>query len=150
MHPDLPLSLSTSVNAADLVLRQARRLHRHAQADSLAQALPVLRRLAASGQFPGLSLPELHRRRVDLVRRKHLLRLLAHEAGFDSWEAWRPLLSQADFDAADALAIDRTTAVLHLWFADEPSARGWAATHGGRVLRVGRQAVVLPTEAGHG
>jgi hypothetical protein len=51
--------------------------------------LPVLRRVLASGAIRHDSLPEAFRRRGEL-QRKHLLRTLAVEAGFESWEAWRP------------------------------------------------------------
>ncbi|MCB2034182.1 MAG: hypothetical protein KDF57_13060, partial [Ottowia sp.] len=64
----LPDSSSTPFDAAPLVLREARRLHRAARSDQLSTALPVLRRLIAEGVLAGTSLPQLHRARHTVQR----------------------------------------------------------------------------------
>lgn len=70
----------------DLLLREAKRLHRAAQSDSPAESLPVLRRLLAAEAIPGPTLPAAFRARTQ-VQRKHVLRALTLEAGYPSWEA---------------------------------------------------------------
>ena len=130
-----------------LLLREAKRLHRAATSDSLSQALPVLRRFLNAGATPISSLPSLFRQRHGL-QRKHVLRLLAMEAGYSSWEAYRPALSQLTTRHLEHLAVQETGfAHLNLWFASEIDALAFASEHGGRVVRVGQQAVVLPCEA---
>ena len=140
----------TPPTAAQAVLREARRLHRAATSDALSNALPVLRRLLAARAIPAGSLPQLFHQRAT-VQRKHVLRMLAFEAGHNSWEAYSRVLPGLDPEAvALSLALPHGagagtgTGTLKLWFAGEAQARRYAATHGGRALRVGRQAVVLP------
>lgn len=90
------------------------------------------------------SLPDLYRRRQS-VQRKHILRTLAGEAGYVSWERYRPRLEAsppADLEPLEVLA--RSPAVLKLWFANEAEAVVFVKLHGGRVVRIGNQAVVLP------
>ncbi|HPK33801.1 hypothetical protein [Ottowia sp.] len=137
----LPDSSSTPFDAAPLVLREARRLHRAARSDQLSTALPVLRRLIAEGVLAGTSLPQLHRAR-HTVQRKHLLRLLAAEAGHTSWEAWRPALRHALPQDLLHLRL-HGSGTFNTWFATEDEAR--RAMHGreGRLVRVGWHAVWL-------
>lgn len=123
--------------------REARRLHRAAASDSLAASLPVLRRLLASGAIRHASLPEAFRRRGEL-QRKHLLRTLAVEAGFESWEAWRPALAGLSRAELERIAgLPRDTSQLKLWFRNLGEADAYASAHGGQPVAVGRQAVVL-------
>ncbi|AJO79631.1 hypothetical protein [Pseudomonas sp. MRSN 12121] len=130
-------------SAASLVLREARRLHRSATCATLASALPILRRLLASDSLPGLSLPELYRQR-DQVQRKHLLRTLAREAGFASWEAYRQALDElAPEQLQHFELVYRQAGHLNCWFSSLDEARAYVASHGGRLLPVGQQAVVL-------
>ncbi len=130
-----------------LLLREAKRLHRAATSDSLSQALPVLRRFLNAGATPIASLPDLFRQRHGL-QRKHVLRLLAMEAGYSSWEAYRPALSQLTANQFEHLAVSETGfAHLNLWFASEVDALAFVSENGGRVVRVGQQAVVMPCEA---
>jgi hypothetical protein len=129
--------------APELVRREAKRLHRAATSDSLAAALPVLRRLLAAGAITETTLPGLFRRR-DTVQRKHVLRTLAFEAGSPSWEAYRPTLDHTDVRQLEAFAVVGTGyAKLNLWFSNEPDAARFASQHGGHSVRVGTQAVVL-------
>jgi len=126
-----------------LVLREAKHLHRAATSDSLAQALPVLRRLLSSNTFHAISLPDLHRRK-NLVQRKHLLRMLAIEAGHASWEDYRKVLPAMTPDRVEHFDILRRSAGYpNLWFSSLEEAQAHVETNGGRALRVGDQAVVL-------
>jgi len=136
-------SRKTTGKAVNLVLREAKKLQRAATSESLAQALPVLRRLLSSNTLTGITLPELHRRR-DIIQRKHLLRMLAIEAGYPGWEWYRPALARMSVDEVEHFDIIRSRASsLNHWFSSMDDARKYAATHGGRPLRVGRQAVVI-------
>lgn len=99
--------------------------------------------MLAAGVADG-PLTELFRRRKTL-QRKQLLRMLARENGFPSWEVFRPALARMPVDALGGLDLaEEGTAVLHLWFASEVSAVAFASENGGRAVRVGTQAVVLP------
>ncbi|MGE7955353.1 hypothetical protein ACQKQA_01935 [Pseudomonas sp. NPDC089530] len=134
---------SPASQAAGLVLREAKRLHRGATCGALACALPILRRLLASNSLPGLTLPELYRQR-DRVQRKHLLRTLASEAGFASWEAYRQALDElAPEQLQHFELVYRQAGHLNCWFSSATEAREYVASHGGRLLSVGQQAVVL-------
>lgn len=135
-------SESGATPALSCVLHQARRLHRAAQSSALADSLPALRRLQQAAVLPAMALPELHRRRAEW-RRRHFLQVLAREAGYPDWEAYRPALADlSSHDVAPDLVADAARA--KPWFSTEAQALAHAALHGGRVLRVGRQAVVLP------
>lgn len=130
-------------NSIPSVLREAKALQRCVQSDSLADALPVLRRLLAQQVLQGLSLPELYRSR-QLVQRKHILRLLALEAGYHSWEQYRPVLATLPLDELSHFdVIRRQVGYPNLWFASWTEAQQYVATQGGRCLRVGQQAVVI-------
>ncbi|MEY4749487.1 MAG: hypothetical protein RIQ60_1701 [Pseudomonadota bacterium] len=129
--------------AAELVLREARRLHKAATSGQLATSLPILRRLLASQVLTGISLPELSRQSA-LVQRKHLLRLLAIEAGHASWEDYRRALDTLCADQLEHFDIAHQGAGhLNLWFSTLAEAQAHAAEQGGRAVRVGQQAVVL-------
>lgn len=146
MHsdPSIRQSRTGSGTAVDRVLREARKLHRAAASESLACALPVLRRLIASDTLQGISLPQLRKQRK-LVRRKHILRMLAIEAGHASWEAYRHVLAAMQpHEIEDFDMLRRELGYPNLWFASLPEARAFAAEHGGRVLPFRRQAVVIP------
>ncbi len=105
--------------------------------------MPALRRVHAAGVFPDRPLSAIYREREGL-KRKHFLRALAVEAGFPDWERFRP---QLDLMAAEAFdyfkVVDEGFAFLNLWFSNEAQAREFVRRHGGRVLRVGNQAVVV-------
>ena len=141
-------SFAASGSAADMrgaiavVLRAAKKLQRQATGDALAASLPVLRRLLACGCFEGLSLPELHRRRA-MVQRKHLLHTLAVEAGHAHWQAYREALSGMGVEQLSQLDVlaPRLGYPNH-WFSNLEQAREHARVHGGRVVAVGRQAMV--------
>lgn len=131
-------------HTTQVVLREARRLHHAARSDSLSTALPVLRRLLVAGTVPVRTLPELFRRRAT-VQRKHVLRALAIEAGHASWEDYSRVLPHLDpLRVQHGVHVEHSVATLKRWFASESAALQFAAEHGGRALRVGQQAVVLP------
>ncbi len=143
----LPDSSSTPFDAAPLVLREARRLHRAAFRPTFhrpARAASPDRGRRAGWHQPAAA---LHRAR-HTVQRKHLLRLLAAEAGHTSWEAWRPALRHALPQDLLHLRL-HGSGTANTWFATEDEAR--RAMHGreGRLVRVGWHAVWLaPLAAG--
>lgn len=132
------------ISPVQLVLREARRLHRAATSDTLSEALPILRRLLATRAVTDWSLPSLFHAR-GTVQRKHVLRALAREAGYASWEDYRHALPHLDVSLLQQLvSAQRGTSVLKLWFSDTSAARRFAAEQGGQAVRIGVQAVVLP------
>jgi hypothetical protein len=138
LHPQSSLE-----SAAELVLRIARNLNRAVNSESLAVSLPVLRRLLTSATLTAVSLPELQRNR-DIIRRKHLLRMLAVEAGFKCWEDYRHALDNMSADQVVHFdQLHRTSGYPNLWFSTHEAAKIYAQDNSGRVLRVGNQAVVL-------
>lgn len=135
--------------AAELVLRLARQLHRAAISDSLRVSLPVLRRILSTHTLRDLSLPQLHKQRA-MVQRKHLLRTLAVEAGYPSWERYRQALPGMSADQLLHLDLLHATAGYpNLWFSTRAQAQDHAQMHGGHVVSVGAQAVVLMPESPH-
>jgi hypothetical protein len=143
----MPLSNSVRPSAepssVHLFLRQARYFQRAVESDSPSAALPILRRLIKVGAISETSLTQLFRTRQQL-QRKHFLRMLALEAGFSSWEIFRPILAQ--MSAADLAVfqfLETGAAQLKLWFADCYSAQQYAAEQGGRVISVGQHAIVI-------
>jgi hypothetical protein len=136
------------LTSSQVVLREAKRLHRAAISDSLSAALPVLRRILAAAAVAKTTLPDLFRRRYTM-QRKHVLRTLAFEAGRRSWEEYRPTLTHMDPRHLEQFAVlEKGYANLNLWFSSEPEALQFATQHGGRAVRVGMQAVVLPASEG--
>ncbi|MEG3003143.1 MAG: hypothetical protein RR855_21610, partial [Comamonas sp.] len=59
----IPCFEASGTERVSAVLRAAKRLHRQAAAPSLAQSLPVLRRLLAAQLLQGLTLPQLFEQR---------------------------------------------------------------------------------------
>ncbi len=135
--------MQSSARAADVVLFLAKQLHRAAASDSLALSLPVLRRLLSAGVLHGITLPQLRRQRT-IVQRKHLLRLLALEAGFPGWEAYREALAcMAVEQVAHFDMLRGTASQLNLWFSSPAETQAHVDRHGGRLVPVGAQAAVL-------
>ena len=125
------------------MLREAKRLHRAATSDALSEALPVLRRLLAARAVPACPLQALFRDRASL-QRKHVLRMLAFEAGHESWEAYSQALSGLDSQSVVlSVAAQRSTAMLKHWFVGEQQAAQFASAHSGLVTRVGHQGAVV-------
>lgn len=135
---------SKTTSSKQIVLREARRLHRAAVSDSPAAALPVLRRLLAAQIVPANTLPNLFRTR-STIQRKHILRALAVEAGYPSWESYSQALPRVDvLQLRRTLQVQSSAPILKLWFASEAEATEFAAKHGGQAIRIANQAVVLP------
>ncbi|PUA30783.1 MAG: hypothetical protein B0W54_01260 [Cellvibrio sp. 79] len=126
-----------------MVLRIARNLQRAAYSESKIIALPVLRRLLATATLTAISLPELYRSR-DIIQRKHILRVLAVEAGFKCWEDYRHALDTMSVDQLSHFDhLRRTAGYPNLWFTNYDEAQVYAQENNGNALRVGSQAVVL-------
>jgi hypothetical protein len=97
-----------------------------------------------AGALPATTLPDLFRRR-QAVQRKHVLRTIAFEAGCESWEEYRPALARVNARQVEHLSLlEQGPANLRLWFSSESEAIQSVAEHGGRAVRAGVQAVVLP------
>lgn len=142
-------SRNPSPSAIAILLRAAKRLHKAARSDSLEQALPILRRLISCHAFGDVSLPELHRRR-SVVQRKHMLCMLAVEAGYDGWAEYRKAIVGLSADELTHFDIARQgLGYPNLWFSSSAEADAYCAEHGGRVIRVGRQAVVVTSARDH-
>ncbi|QIL82389.1 hypothetical protein G7047_22495 [Diaphorobacter sp. HDW4A] len=125
------------------LLRAAKKLHRQATSDSLAMSLPVLRRILQSQTLRGVSLPQLHRRR-DIVQRKHVLRMLAVEAGHPGWDDYRRAVASMNAEELAQLDVLASRAGYpNHWFSTFEEAERHAKEHGGRAVRVGAQGVVL-------
>ena len=90
-------STPVEITAAQAISKEARRLHRASVSGALADALPVLRRLIATESIRDRTLPELNRQR-ETIRRKHILRMLAIEAGYSNWENYRKVLGEMRCD----------------------------------------------------
>jgi len=133
----------TPESAAGILLRIARNLHRSACSESLAVSLPILRRLLGTCTLTAISLPDLQRNR-DIIQRKHVLRMLAVEAGFTSWEDYRHALDKMSIDELTHYDhLRRTLGYPNLWFSSYEEAQSFAAENNGRALQVGKQAIVL-------
>ena len=135
-----PRARPHAVTATDVVLRQARKLHRAASNGSIVSALPAARRVHAAGIFPGRALSVSYRERSEL-RRKHFLRALAVEAGFADWESCRAQLERLPVEVFARFKVEEEWfAYLNSWFSNELQAQAFADRHGGKVIRVGAQA----------
>jgi len=72
---------------------------------------------------------------------------LANEAGFLSWETYRPALCSIPPSELDSfILLERGWAFAHNWFPSEEQTQAQVAKVGGRVLRIGRHAVALTTQ----
>ncbi len=112
-------------------------------------SLPALRRVLATGTLQDISLPELRRRR-SMVQRKHILRTLAIEAGYSSWESYRQELSHMETAELTHFDLIRPAAGYpNLWFPTSAQAAEHAGTHGGRAVRVGSHGVIVDGENGN-
>ena len=143
MHQEIANVESSPASAAASVLRMARQLHKAAIAGSPSQSLPVLRRVLATQSLRGLGLAALFESRAQ-VRRKHVLRTVAIEAGYESWEDYRSALKH--LRAAELAHFDllrSTVGYPNHWFASLEQAQQFATVQGGRVISVGQQAVVV-------
>lgn len=144
MHTKIVVSNET---AAQCVLRLAKQLHRTAVEAKPSESLPILRRVLTTETLRGLTLPELYQKR-DMVRRKHILRMLAIEAGRRCWEDYRDALETMSIDQLTEFDLVRCQlGYPNLWFASRAQAEAHVAKHGGCIVNVGTQAVVLGDKA---
>ena len=140
-QPSADPEISVASDLTERVLHHARRLHRAARSASISTALPVIRRIHASGQFPQLNVAALFRQRAQL-QRKHVLHMLAIEAGHLRWERYRDVLpTLTPEQVAPAHLTDRWPASINVWFANEAQARA-AVGEGATLLRFGTQFVL--------
>ncbi len=127
-----------------LWLREAKVLHKSAKSSSLADSLPVLRRLLEAKILVNLSLPEL-KRCTEIIQRKHLLNLLAVENGGSSWAEFKKLIEIAPQGTMLPYSVELKKAGYPvLWFSTSTEANQYCDTHGGKVVQVGDQAAVVP------
>lgn len=151
-HPSQNLSTTekqisaTEKQILNSLLRVAKSLHRAARSESRLQSLPILRRLISSETFRQISLPELHRRR-EIIQRKHILQMLALEAGYASWAAYKKGINDkpAEQQLHYSLAL-RYAGYPNIWFRSFAEAEQYATEHGGQPIAVGQQAVVIPSD----
>jgi hypothetical protein len=143
MHTEIQSQSSTiTQTAADVVLRIARSLHRAAYSDSLSVSLPILRRLLTTLTLTAVSLPELQRHR-DVIQRKHILRMLAVEAGFTAWEDYRHALNRMSVDELTHYEyVKGSLGYPNLWFSTYEEAQTCAKEQSSRAVRAGTQALV--------
>lgn len=128
-------------------LHRARLMQAAARSDRRSECLPVLRRLIAASAFaPDIDLKTLFERRAE-VRRRHCLLTLAREAGKADWLALRNTLETAPQSiAADIRALPVAFTYPNHWFSSLEQAQQFQRERGGRLLRHGSQAVVIPDE----
>ncbi|MCW8332581.1 hypothetical protein [Vibrio paucivorans] len=129
-----------------LWLREAKVLQKAAQSTSLADSLPVLRRLLDARVLTNISLPEL-KKNASMIQRKHLLNLLAAENGSNCWADFKHQITQAPKGSLRPYSTElREAGYPVLWFSTQPEAKHYADTHGGKVVQVGKQAAVVPND----
>ena len=142
-HP----SITPSLSATDYLRFKAKKLLKSAHSDAKSSSLPILRRLINSHVFRNVQLPDLYRHRQQ-IQRKHVLQLLALEAGFSDWAG---LKSNYKDLSADQLALDPGRlfefGYPNLWFRNHKEAREYVARHGGQLITQGLQAMVVPDKA---
>ncbi len=135
---------SESIN---LLLREAKRLHRAAKAESLQCALPVLRRLIASNTLKNISLVALHRKR-EIIQRKHILNMLAYEVGYNNWAEYKQeMIAGRTITTEHYSILLKNTGYPNQWFSNLKEAKEYARINGGKPIPVGNQAVVIVGES---
>lgn len=135
-------STANKDEAVTLTLTEARFLHRLARSHSLAKSLPVLRRLIDSRVIRGVPLPELRRTR-EIVKRKHLLHLLAIEAGHSNWVEFKYFIENNPRKVKCDSVLLKQTCGPNLWFSSFSEAEDFTLSHGGHPIKVGKHAMVL-------
>ena len=136
--------VQTTLSNSEFLRRHARILLRHAHAQDMSIALPVLRRLLASGVVKADRLGELHETRAG-IQLKHVLNMLAIELGLAGWD-----VCKAEIDARAPATIDRYRLDAGVfgdyeknWFASEAAAREWQRGNGGYIVEYAGQAVAV-------
>ncbi|USD67378.1 hypothetical protein [Vibrio sp. SCSIO 43136] len=127
-----------------LWLREAKVLHKAALSPSLANSLPVLRRLLSAKVLEGISLPEL-KSQSEIIQRKHLLHMLAAENGKRCWAEFKQQIESAPQGSILPNSLELKEAGYPvLWFSSLSEANRYSEEHGGKVIKVGEQAAVTP------
>ncbi|MGC9492662.1 hypothetical protein, partial [Vibrio genomosp. F10] len=125
-HGSIPKKQQKTNHQIETLLREARVLHRAARTGSITQALPILRRIKASGACHDQSISSLFNQR-NTLQRKHFLRVLALEAGYTSWEKYKPvLLTRPEQAFVNSVHNGNDIATLNLWFSSEQQAQAYA------------------------
>jgi hypothetical protein len=127
-----------------LWLREAKVLQKLAKSASLSRSLPVLRRLLNAKVLSNLSLIEL-KNNTAIIQRKHLLHMLATENGASCWSAFKQQITTAPEGSIVPNSIElRDAGYPVLWFASTAEAATYADNHGGKIVKLGNQAAVVP------
>ena len=133
-----------TLTATDYLRFKAKKLLNCARSDAKSSSLPVLRRLISSKVFRTVKLSDLFQHRQH-IQRKHLLQLLALEAGFSDWAALKANYKEL---SADRLPKDSSRlfeiGYPNLWFPSHREAADYIAEFGGELIPQGEQAVVVP------
>ena len=137
-------SAGSSVSNADFLRRHARLLLGRAQDANAATAMPVLRRLIASGATRCDTLGALYEARAD-IQLKHVLNMLGVELGQAGWDACKHVIDTLAPAVIDRYRFDAGAFNDHemLWFAGLPAAREWQRENGGYIVEYGEQAVAI-------
>jgi hypothetical protein len=133
-------------NSADLQLwlREAKVLHKQAQSESLTRSLPVLRRLLNAEVLTNISLVEL-KNTTKMIQRKHLLQMLAVENGSHCWTDFKQQIESAADGAIRPNSLElREAGYPVLWFSSGDEASAYTEHHGGKIVKLGSQAAVVP------
>ncbi|MEX0336945.1 hypothetical protein [Vibrio tubiashii] len=129
-----------------LWLREAKVLQKLARSESLSRSLPVLRRLLNAKVLTNISLIEL-KNNASIVKRKHLLQMLAYENGATSWAEFKHQIVAAPEGSILPNSIElRNGGYPVHWFANATEATTYRDHHGGKVIRLGNQAAVVPLQ----
>ncbi|WP_394126103.1 hypothetical protein [Vibrio hepatarius] len=129
-----------------LWLREAKVLQKLTQSTSLSDALPVLRRLLNSNVLTNISLVEL-KKNASIIQRKHLLQMLAAENGASCWADFKQQIVTAPEGSILPNSIElRDAGYPVLWFSNATEATGYSNQHGGKVVKLGNQAAVVPSQ----
>ena len=139
-----PQHQHSSTPNADFLRNYARIMFRDARSEQPSKALPIARRIHAAGILPFQRLTDLYRHRESL-QLKHLLRTIAVELGFPTWDACK-----RNVDSLPTTVLDRFRLDLggfndyeQIWFPSQSAAQEWQREQGGRIVAYGNQAVIL-------
>lgn len=138
-------------NSPDLQLwlREAKVLHKQSKSDSLVRSLPVLRRLLSAEVLSNISLVELKNSNT-MIQRKHLLQMLAVENGTRCWADFKLQVEVAPEGSIRPNSLELKDAGYPvLWFSNVDEANAYTEHHGGKIVKLGSQAAVVPSRWEH-
>lgn len=129
-----------------LWLREAKVLQKLAKSTSLSRSLPVLRRLLNANVLVNISLVEL-KNNTSIIKRKHLLQMLAAEHGASCWAEFKQQVVTATEGSILPSSVELHDAGYPvLWFSNTAEATNYTDTHGGKLVKSGRHAAVVPKQ----